>query len=358
MKHLRIAVTGATGLVGSHLSEYLAQKGYQVRALVHSTANAEPFIDRWSNLNIEMRQADIVNSDELKQALTDVDIVIHAAGIVDPYASPEQITAVNVTGCQSVLNTAIQLKMKQFIFISSLSVITGNNDQYNATESAPLALCGEAYADSKVKAEQLVNSNAYKDKIAITIIRPGFIYGPRERAWLPQLIKAIASGKAILVDHGKKETNVVYIENLSRVIATTLLNAKAYGQIYNLTDGQGITKKQLFDSISDGLNLPRVTKNLPSWLVKPVFTVLSTFVSTMSLDQKKQLSRFSRAAYRLIGINQGFSIAKAQRDLDYTDPIPFSTGMANTLKYFQQDVEISSPIITQAKISVKAGDLN
>ena len=336
MKNIKIAITGATGLVGSHLVEYLAHKDYAVKALIRSTASAAPFMNGWSTLNIEIRQANILKSSELRQALTGVDVLIHAAGIVDPYAPPEEITAVNVAGTQTALQTAIELNIKQFIFISSLSVITGNTDQYNSPEESPLVLCGEAYADSKVQAEQIINNDTYKNKIGLTIIRPGFIYGPRERAWLPQLIKAIASSRAILVDNGSKETNVIYIENLCRAIETAILNEITYGQIYNLTDGQHITKKQLFDSISDGLGLPRVKKTLPSWLIKPIFTALSAVVSTLPIEKRKKLSRFSMAAYRLIGINQGFSISKAQRDLNYTNPISFSQGMANTLKSFQQ----------------------
>lgn len=182
--------------------------------------------------------------------------------------------------------------MKQLIFISSLSVITGNSDQYNATEEAPLRKCGEPYADSKLEAEKIVTSYIGKYKMAITVIRPGFIYGPRERAWLPQLIKAIASGAAVLIDGGAKETNVIYVQNLNRAIESSLLNELSYGQIYNLTDGQRITKKQLFDAISEGLSLPKVKKNLPAWLVKPVFDVISSLTPLLSPEKKKSCLAF------------------------------------------------------------------
>ena len=192
MKNIKIAVTGATGLVGSHISEYLAQRGYLIKAIVRSKENAEIFAEHWSNLYIEIIEANITNKTDMEKALADAEVVIHAAGIVDPYAEPIEINNVNVAGTKLVLETAIQLRLKQFIFISSLSVITGNNDQYKATESAPLVLCGESYADSKVKSEQLVTSSLYKDKIDVTVLRPGFIYGPRERAWLPQLIRKLS----------------------------------------------------------------------------------------------------------------------------------------------------------------------
>ncbi len=336
MKNTKIAITGAAGLVGSHIAEYLAKKGYQIKAITRSAKSAESFIEDWSKLNIALAQADINDEKALEKALSDTDLVIHAAGIVDPYASPEQIDKINVKGSQQVLETAIKSGLKQCIFISSLSVITGNKDQYNTNETAPLVLCGESYADSKVKAEQIVTDFAYANKIGVTVLRPGFIYGARERAWMPQLIQAISSGRAILVDNGKKETNVIYVENLNKAIEASILNEKSYGQIYNLTDGQCITKKQLCDAISDNFDLPRVSKNLPSWLIKPIFDLMSSVISGMPLEKRKKLSRFSKAAYRLIGINQGFSIKKAEAELNYTNLIPFEIGIAETLAHFKK----------------------
>jgi len=356
LKNIKIAVTGATGLVGSHTCEYLAQKDYLVRAIVRSKINAEFFAEHWANLNIETIEANITNNTELENALAGTEVVIHAAGIVDPYAAPQAINAVNVMGSKLVLETAIKLGVKQFIFISSLSVITGNNDQYKTTENAPLVLCGESYADSKVKAERLVTSSLYKNKIAVTVLRPGFIYGPRERAWLSQLVQAIKDGRALLIDGGKKETNVIYVENLNKAIEASILNQKAYGQIYNLTDGQSITKKQLFDTIADGLGAPRVKKNMPSWLIKPIFDLLSAIVSSLPLEKRRKLSRFSKAAYRLIGINQGFSIRKAQEELQYTSLIPFNIGMIETLTYFKQQYPTSKETHSQKKIKVEIGN--
>ncbi len=351
MTPMKIAITGGTGLVGSHLAEYLAREGYHVRALVRSSIGNESLARTFADLGIEIKEANVLHASELDQAFSGMDVVVHAAGIVDPYASPDTISAVNVAGSHSVLQAADDQGVKQLIFISSLSVITGNCDQYNASEQAPLCSCGEPYADSKLEAEKIVSNFVGKNKMAITILRPGFIYGPREKAWLPQLIKAIASGRAVLIDGGDKETNVIYVENLNRAIEASLFNEQAYGQIYNLTDGQKITKKQLFDAISDGLNLRRVNKVLPGWLVKPIFDVISSVASLLPLENRKKLARFSRAAYRLIGVNQGFAIGKAEKELGYKDRIPFAVGMRRTLNYYKQDT-MAACVDQQAKVKV------
>ncbi len=326
MEKPKIAITGASGLVGANLARYLVERNYKVTALVRDIARAPE-----GTCSIK---AEILDTESLKKGFEGADIVVHAAGMVDPHGNRQTIFDINLKGTQNALAAAHEAGAKQFIYISSLSVITGQDDQYNVDESAPLVLCGESYADSKVEAEKFLTT--YKDKnINITCLRPGFIYGPGERAWMPRLIKAISNKQVMLIDGGVKETNVIYVDNLSKAIESSFLNEKTYGQVYNLTDGQKITKKELFDTIADNMNLPRVTKKMPSAVAKPMIQVISNAVKFLPPESHKHFSRFSRAAFRLAGLNQGFSIAKAERDLNYTQRIPFQEAMKKTLHSFK-----------------------
>ena len=99
--------------------------------------------------------------------------------------------------------------------------------------------------------------------------------------------------------------------------------------------------------------MPRIKKDMPSWLIKSVFDLLSGMISSLPLKKRKKLSRFSKAAYRLIGINQSFSIRKAQEELRYTDLIPFQAGMIETLAYLEPQSPASKQINSQ-KIKVEA----
>ncbi len=322
----KIAITGASGLVGANLSRYLIERGYEVKALVRELSRAPQ--------GTTAIRADLTDKEAMKNGFSGADIVVHAAGMVDPHGDRQTIFDINLKGTKAALEAANEAGVKQFVYISSLSVITGQDDQYDVDESAPLILCGESYADSKVEAEKFLSS--YKSgQTKITCLRPGFIYGPGERAWMPRLIKAISNNQVMLIDGGQKETNVIYVDNLSRAIESSFLNEKTYGQVYNLTDGQKITKKELFDTIADGMNLPRVKKKMPSTIAKPFINLVSSAVQLLPKEQHKNFSRFSRAAYRLAGLNQGFSIKKAERDLNYVERIPFQKGMNETLKTFR-----------------------
>lgn len=331
-----VAVTGASGLVGSHLVNHLAERGFNVLAVVRSSTASSLFEFYLKSGQVTVKIGDVTDKDSLLAAFKGADVVVHSAGTVDPYGSRKSIFDTNVEGTRNAISAAKSSKVKQFIHISSLSVITGQGDQYDVDESAPLQPCGESYADSKVEAERLVMSSGDAN-LKVTALRPGFIYGPRERAWMPRVINSIATGKAMLIDGGTKETNVIFVGNLSRAIEAAVLNERAYGQVYNLTDGQGVTKKHLFDSIADGLQLPRVKKKVPGAVARTVCEVVSRIAPMLSVDAQKSLSRYSRAAFRLAGVNQGFSIKKAERDLNYVDRIPFDRAMNATLESFKRE---------------------
>jgi 2-alkyl-3-oxoalkanoate reductase len=331
----QIAITGASGLVGSHLVEFLGARGYPVKAIVRSSNSVAPFLRNWQERGVEICQSDVTSPASLFEAFQNADVVVHAAGIVDPYGKRKDIFNTNVEGTKNAVMAAQHNKVKQFIFISSLSVITGRHDQFNTKEDAPYQESGEAYADSKIKAERLVRAAIEKDRFPATILRPGFIYGPREKAWLPRLINSITTGKAMLIDGGLKETNVVYVENVSRAIAAAIEQPASIGQIYNLTDGPGITKKELFDTLSAGLALPRVEGKVSGVLARAFCEFISTIAPILPVDTQRKLARYSRAAFRLVGQNQGFSIQKAERDLGYGDRVPFAQGMEQTLMYFR-----------------------
>jgi len=333
----KVAITGASGLVGSHLAEHLVARGYAVVAMSRNAAK-EPCLTSISGPgSLTLRSVDVNDQSALENAFSGCDVVVHAAGTVDPYGSRQSIFKTNVEGTRNALAAARAASVKQFIFVSSLSVITGQGDQFNVDESAELKPCGESYADSKVEAERLVMSEPQSSSLKVSSVRPGFIYGPREKAWMPRLINSIGTGKAMLIGGGIKETNVIYVGNLSQAIENSILNEKAFGQVFNLTDGERITKKQLFDAIADGLSLPRVTKQIPVPVARFACEMISSFAPLLPVEKQRTLSRFSRAAFRLAGVNQGFSVKKAERDLNYVDRVPFNEGMSKTLEYFKAE---------------------
>jgi nucleoside-diphosphate-sugar epimerase len=333
---MNVFVTGASGLVGLNLVKYLCSQGISTTALVRRTSRTDQLQSiarQYPNL-VKLVIGDLLDPGCLTRLMRGHDVVVHTAALIEALADSARLDQVNVGGTRSAIEAAIAAGVTQFIHISSLSVITGEKDRYGTKEDEPLRYCKEAYANSKISAEKLVTSGEYDSLINITVLRPGFIYGPNERAWLTRLIETLRRGRGLLVARGTKETCVIYVENVCRAIDSCLLNPITFGQIYNLTDGQGITKKQLFDTICDGLGIPRVTTSIPISVARLLVEAATISAKVAPLRIRRRLEKFSRPAYRLAAVNQGFDISKAERDLGYLNRIPFHEGMNRTLAHW------------------------
>jgi nucleoside-diphosphate-sugar epimerase len=332
-------VTGASGLVGfDFVRSLIVDHGASAVAAVRASTNTAALSEIAAKYNgrLQIVQAPLDDECSLAQAMAGCDAVVHSAATIDPNGNGKNLRSVNVDGTRHVLNASVRAGVEHFLHISSLSVITGEADKYNVTEAEPLRHCREAYANSKIDAELIVMEEKDRGRIAVTALRPGFIYGPREQAWMPRLMQALRNRRALVVGGGSKETNVIYVKNLSRAIMLALLNKVAYGQVYNLTDGQVITKKQLFDTIADELGLPRARIHVSVGFAKFICELSSLAAPWAPPFVEPLLSRYSRPAFRLAAVNQGFDISKAERELGYVDRIPFQIGMAETLAAWRE----------------------
>ncbi|CAN5198593.1 NAD-dependent epimerase/dehydratase family protein [soil metagenome] len=327
----RVFVTGATGLVGAHLVEQLLLTGFEVVGLVRRTSHIKRLLELQSKFSdLQIITAELHEQQKLTEGMAGSSVVIHTAASIAPMATLEELSIVNVDGTRSVAQAAITAGVKQMIHISSLSVIMGATHIYDASENVPYMQSRESYANSKIAAEQLVLCEEISSQIQMTVLRPGFIYGPNERAWMPRVIGMLKGRRAMLVGNGDKDTNVIYVGNLCKAIISAILREQAFGQTYNLTDGQKISKRKLFDTISDELGLPRVAIYIPEWLAH-VFVDSACIIAPISpAPLKNILCQYSRPALRLAGYNQGFNISKAERELNYVERIPFEEGMART----------------------------
>jgi len=336
-KRYRVFVTGATGLVGMHVVQHLGAKGHDLVVMTRASSDMAELrrMIRETGIQVTFVTADLVDKPELAQYMQGCDVVIHTAARIDPHGAPEVLKAINVEGTRLVLDAAVTAHVKHFIYISSLSVIMGDKDCYGITESEPLRRCKEAYANSKIAAEEIVMSAASRGDIKVTAMRPGFIYGPNETSWLPKLIFNMKAHTALMVGDGSKETNLIYVENLCRAIELSMLNEVAYGQIYNLTDGERVSKKQLVDEIAAQLEIPKIRIYIPLAAARFLVSSSSAIALCAPLRLRSRLAVFSRPALRLIGLNQGFDISKAERELGYVERIPFAVGMKKTLQSFR-----------------------
>ena len=164
----RVLITGATGFVGSHITEAFLQAGYEVRC-----GARDPKRPRWlAGLPAEILPLNLDRPEHLPPALEDVEIVVHAAGITSA-RRPEDYDRVNAVGTRRLADAAGEKGVRRLVQISSLAA----RGPYGSTHPT------SDYGWSKRKAER--NLHALPDDVETIILRPAAVYGPRDTDLLP-----------------------------------------------------------------------------------------------------------------------------------------------------------------------------
>ena len=150
--------------------------------------------------------------------------------------------------------------------MSSLGVYAARH-HYGTDEREPLAKRHrDGYSQSKVEAEQLVFRYYQDFGIPVVVLRPGFIYGPRDHAVIPELLKTLRAGRVRYPGaRGRRALNTIFIRNLLDAVFLTVNRDEAVGQAYNLTDGEFVSKRRFVEAVADAMGLRRPTRVPPYW---------------------------------------------------------------------------------------------
>jgi nucleoside-diphosphate-sugar epimerase len=188
----------------------------------------------------------------------------------------------------------------------------------------------DGYTQTKVESERLVLQYQRDHKLPAVVLRPGFIYGPRDRTVLPRIVDNLKAGRVVYFDGGRHALNTIYVGNLVDAILLAIERPNAVGQIFNLTDGETISKRQFFETVADGLGLPRPKRALPLFLGK----LAARFMERRALRRKSPTApRLTRAGLKFLGFNLDFGITKARTELGYQPRVAFAEGMKAMLDW-------------------------
>lgn len=201
-KNLNVLVTGADGFIGSHLTEALVRKGYNVRAFVHyNSLNSWGWLDHCSadiKGEFQVITGDIRDSYGVKSAISGCEAVLHLAALIAipfSYHSPETYVDTNIKGTLNVIQAARELGLRRVIHTST-SEVYGTARFVPITEDHPLQ--GQSpYSATKIAADQLAHSFFASFGLPVVTVRPFNTYGPRQsaRAVIPTIITQIANGE-------------------------------------------------------------------------------------------------------------------------------------------------------------------
>lgn len=242
---MKVLVTGADGFIGSHLTETLVRRGYDVRAFVlYNSFNTWGWLDVCAADvagKFEVFSGDVRDPHGVKKAMEGCDAVLHLAaliGIPYSYHSPDTYVDTNVKGTLNILQAARELNVQKVVHTST-SEVYGTAIFVPITEDHPLQ--GQSpYSASKIGADQMAFSFYSSFETPVAIIRPFNTYGPRQstRAVIPTIITQIAAGKKqIQLGATTPTRDFTFVEDTVEGFIKALHSEDVIGKVTNLGSG-------------------------------------------------------------------------------------------------------------------------
>ncbi|MCK5114740.1 MAG: NAD-dependent epimerase/dehydratase family protein [Phycisphaerae bacterium] len=331
-------ITGATGLLGSHIVEQLREAGEPVRALVRPGSDIR-VLESFGG--VEFAQGDVTDADSIAAAMKGVTTVYHAAAAVGDWGSWENyFVPVSIGGTQNMIDAARRENVKRFLHVSSISAYGHpNGKDMVLDETAPLGVDlykWSYYSRAKVEAEKLVWAAHEKGDIPATVVKPSWLYGPRDRASMPRIIKALRAGKGKLLGDGSNRLNLTYAGNEAEGCILAATKDCALGQNYNLSCDGVITQSEYFNKIAECIGAKPVTKKVPYAVAYKAAFLMEFFGH---LFRKKTPPLVTRYSVWLIGRECFFSEEKARRELGWKPTVSYEEGIQRSVKWCLDNIE-------------------
>ena len=259
-----VFVTGATGLLGSNVVHALLAQGHQVRGLVRSKEKA---LRIFPAEQVEFITGDMSDVAAFAPSLAGCDALIHTAAYFREYYQPGDHKAIleriNVQGTLNLLIAAEKAGMKKAVHISSSGVIGLTPDGSPGDENTPPDehSASNRYFASKVSAELAIGRFLKERSLPVTLILPGWMWGPGDSAptgsgrlvldFLKQKLPGIVDGGASLVD--------------ARDVAQATINAVEHGTSGEryIVGGRYFDFKGIFATLERVTGVPAPTRNIP-----------------------------------------------------------------------------------------------
>ena len=259
MSKKKILITGATGFIGSHLTELCVKKGFKVSAFdrYNPQYNLNCLNNSKYKKDINFIFGDIRDYDSVYKASKGMDIILHLAaliGIPYSYYSPMAYVKTNIEGTYNILEATKNLNIKQLI-------VTSTSETYGTAQKVPISenhrLIGQSpYSASKISADQLAISYWTSFQLPVKIIRPFNTYGPRQsnRAVIPTIINQALKNKNISLGNIKTTRDYTYVSDISEAYLEIIKTKNIFGQPINVGSNNEFKIEQIARKVIKKIN--------------------------------------------------------------------------------------------------------
>ena len=321
---MKVLVTGATGFIGSHLAQRLAELGATVTGIGRQ-------LDKVAFLReagVNLQAVDLRHDDQLRPLVQSHDIIYHvAAWLGDHHGDTVAAHALNVELVRKMVMWAGEANATRFVHVSSIAVYN-RPDKGVVDETYELEIHQDhLYGRTKAGGEQIAWQTAQKFKLPLTVARPGMVYGPRSGGWTVEMFMRVQKRTPTILGDGLGHAHPIYIDNLVDGLLLLGWHPQAVGEAFNFVD-EAISWRAFFGYY--GQMAGRRLVRLPLWLVKGIIWMLTLVgkspIKTLGVDEDLLQFYTSKHVY---------GMEKAKVLLGYEPRFSLNAGMFQTEKWLR-----------------------
>ena len=336
---MKILITGASGFIGSFIVEEALRRGFETWAAVRGTSSRQFLTDPRINF-IELNLSSEVQLTEQLKGLQ-FDYVVHAAGVTKCLDKAD-FHRINTEGTQHLVRVlqALQMRIRRFVYISSLSIMGAIREQQPYTEirESDEAKPNTVYGRSKLEAEKWLEANSQKltangqEPFPYVVLRPTGVYGPRERDYF-MMAKSIKSHTDFAVGYKQQDITFVYVTDVGQAVFLACEKGVT-GRKYFLSDGEVYQSSTFSNLIRKELGNPwwiRITA--PIWVLRVV-----TFVGEHVGRLTGKVTALNNDKYNIMRQrNWRCDIEPARKELGYEPKVKLEEGVRRSIKWYKDN---------------------
>jgi 2-alkyl-3-oxoalkanoate reductase len=321
-----VLVTGAAGFVGSHLADLLVESGEHPRLLVRPGETVTPR----TACAADVHRGDLGQPLALASALEGVELVFHCAARTGPWGPAAEYERTNVRGLEMLVRTAFAAGTRRLVHVSSITV-HGNDVRGSADERGPLREEPNPYSRSKLAGERLLERMIREEGAPVTIVRPGWIYGPRDRASFGRLAERIEQGRVVMVGRGDNHLPLIYVRDAARGLVLAGEAEEAAGRSYLLVNDEPVRQRDYLGAIAAELNAPMPTRHIPYKLALAAGAAAETLAR---LAHRREPPPVMRYGMQLLGGENRLVITRAREELGFEPLVDLAEGVRRSVAWY------------------------
>lgn len=315
-------VTGGTGFIGSHLVTRLRSRGERIRCVAKHEINAASL----EEMGTEVILGDLNGDLDLDSVLDGVDRVFHLAGVTrahdtsDYYEGNVHATARLIDACVRHAST-----IRRLVYVSSLAAV-GPAPDLPIDEDFPCRPVSH-YGRSKLLGEKEVLKA--RDRMAVTIVRPSAVYGPRDSDFL-KYFRLVKHRLRLIAGLTPRRLSLIHVDDLIDGLILAGEHHRAANEVFFIADEDSVTTEQFALEVASAMGIRTLGIHVPAALV---FVTAAIVEATGKLAGQDVL--FNRQKAReLVQPRWICSVAKAVERLGFCPRVSLSAGVRATLDWY------------------------